>query len=136
MKPPTKVLIPLLSAAVLVGAPALASAAKAPRAKDAATNCPYKVSYNPLMDTVTRSAYIDLKPNRVDTITSTQNVTTSYRWTWKPLKGAKICEFSYTQNGVLKHPKIIRDPSGGTYSVTFPWRLGVGEERVLVTARL
>lgn len=136
MTPMTKLLIPALSAAALIGVPALAGAT-APHARTAATSCPYKVSYDPLRETVSpHNPYIQLKPNRVDTIAANGlDVTTSYRWTWKPLKGASICEFSYTQNGVLKTPKIVRSPTGGTYSVTFPWRAGVGEERVFVTAR-
>jgi hypothetical protein len=138
MTPTTKVLIPVLSAAVLVGAPALAASAKAPAARTAATSCPFKAGYDPLREDITpHSRYIQLKPNRVDTVSDTSNdVTTSYRWTWKPLNGAKICEFSYTQNGVLRHAKIVRNPNGGSWTVRFTWHRGIGKERVFVTARL
>ena len=136
----TKVLVPVLSAALMAAAPALASGARAhtAKAKAHASACHYKAGYDPLRDTVTpRSRYISLRPHRVDHLNSkTSTVTTTYRWTWKPMNGAKICEFSYTQNGVLRHPKIVRNPNGGSWTVRFSWHKGVGKERVFVTARL
>jgi hypothetical protein len=135
----TKVLVPVLSAAVLAAAPALASGARAhtSKAQAHAAACHYKAGYDPLRDTITpRSRYISLQPHRVDHLNGrTNTVTTTYRWTWKPMNGAKICEFSYTQNGVMRHPKIVRDPNGGSWKVTFTWRRGVGKEHVFVTAR-
>jgi len=133
-----KVLVPVLSAALLVAAPALASGARAHSSAAAhAAACHYKVGYDPLRDAVTpRSRYISLRPHRVDHLNGrTNTVTTTYRWTWKPMNGAKICEFSYTQNGVMRHPKIVRDPNGGSWKVSFTWRRGVGKEHVFVTAR-